>query len=68
MITMSPARPNKAGMTPQQLRQIIEAAGITQAQAAERLGVRRNTVVRWLMGHTPISKPMAFLIRHEFKK
>lgn len=62
-----PARPRPAHMTPQQFREIIEAAGVTQGEAAERLGVTRQTVVRWLGNSTPIDKANATLIRATFK-
>ena len=63
---MSPARPNKAAMTPKQFRELIDASGLTQQQVADRLGVSRNTVVRWLMGKVPISRAFANLIRLSF--
>ena len=31
-------------------RQILEAAGFKQVQAAEALGISRNSLVRWLKG------------------
>lgn len=62
--TMTP-RPRKASMTPRQFRGII--AGVKQGEAAERLGVSRQTVVRWLSGFTRINAANANLIRLTFK-
>jgi transcriptional regulator with XRE-family HTH domain len=36
---------------------------LTQQEAADRLGVHRRTVLRWLHGHTPISEAVSLLIR-----
>lgn len=52
-------------MTPRQFRGII--AGVKQGEAAERLGVSRQTVVRWLSGFTRINAANANLIRLTFK-
>lgn len=62
-----PARPQPAHMTPAELRTLIEAAGLTQGEAADKLGVTRPTVVRWLSGYTPIGKANANLIRLTLK-
>ena len=61
-------RPRPAVMTPAELRAIIEASGLTQGEFAERLGVTRTTVCRWLSKWTPISRPNAEMIRREFAK
>ncbi len=67
MIGTMPPEPASQAMKPREFRDIIEAAEITQEEAAERLGVSRPTVVRWLSGRTPISKSKAKLIRAVFK-
>lgn len=54
-------------MTPDEFRTILDAAGLKQGEAAERLGVTRQTVVRWLGNVTPIGKANANLIRLTFK-
>lgn len=54
-------------MTPDEFREILEAAGVKQGEAAERLGVTRQTVVRWLSNFTPIGRANANLIRLTFK-
>lgn len=65
---MSPARPAKAAMTPKQLRSLLERKKLTQEEAATKLGYSRNTVVRWLMGMTPINRANAALIEKEIGK
>lgn len=51
-------------MTPTELRRLIKAAGLaTQGEAAERIGVHRNTISRWLNRDTPIHQAAAALIR-----
>jgi DNA-binding transcriptional regulator YiaG len=41
-------------MTSQELKTIRAKLGLSQAALAARLGVQRNTVVRWEMGLHPI--------------
>ena len=41
-------------MTPNELKATIRLLGLTQQALADRLGIQRNTVVRWLMGVNPI--------------
>lgn len=52
---MSPARPNRAAMTPKQLRALFARKKVKHIHAAERLGIAHSTVLRWLNGSTPIS-------------
>lgn len=53
-------------MTPTQLRALMSAAGIaTQVQLAERVGVHKVTVTRWMTGRTPIGPASAALIREK---
>lgn len=66
MIKM-PAKPRPAAMEPKKLRAIIEAAGLSQRKAAKLLGVARQTVTRWLSGHTPISRANTRLINEVLK-
>lgn len=63
-----PARPNKAYMTQNEFRELIDDSGLKQGAVAERLKVARQTVVRWLSGRTPINKANALLIRSVLKK
>jgi transcriptional regulator with XRE-family HTH domain len=53
-------------VSPTTLRRLIENAGISQGEAAKRLGVTRQTVVRWLGGKSPISRTAAKLIQATF--
>jgi hypothetical protein len=56
-------RPRPAVMTPDEFRAPLDASGLTQAGAADRLGVTGATVFNWLEGHTPITEDRAALIR-----
>ena len=60
--------PRKAAMKPTELQRIISLNGLNQTTAADRLGVSRHTVIRWLLGTTPISAASAALIRATFGK
>ena len=62
-----PRQPAKAAMSPREFRDVIEAADITQEEAAKKLGVSRPTVVRWLAGTTPICTSKAKLISLVFR-
>ena len=48
-------------MTPEQFTRLRNGLGLTQAQAAERLGVHRVTVARWEAGMRAIPEPTARL-------
>lgn len=50
-------------MTPAQFRALLAKAGLNQSTGAERLGVSRRTVIRWLNGETPISARNALFIK-----
>ena len=54
-------------MTPDEFRALLDAAGLTQAAAAARLGVTGPTVFSWLEGHTPIAEDKARLIRERIR-
>ena len=55
-------------MKPDELRRLMEAAGVTKKTALARLlGVHRATVYRWLGGTTPIDAANAMLIRSKLK-
>jgi DNA-binding transcriptional regulator YiaG len=56
-------RPRPTAMTPDEFRALLDASGLTQATAADRLGVTGATVFNWLEGHTPITDDRAALIR-----
>jgi transcriptional regulator with XRE-family HTH domain len=49
--------------SPEYLRKLIEDAGITQAKAAELLGVAPRTVRSWLSGDNAIPWAMAECLR-----
>jgi transcriptional regulator with XRE-family HTH domain len=48
-------------MTPEQFRRLRDAVGLTQAEAAERLGVTRLSVARYETGARGIPEPVARL-------
>ena len=52
----------RAAMTGQELRELIQRAGMTQAEAAERIGVHLRTLLRWLSGETKINRGWQSLI------
>ncbi len=45
-------------------KEIRDELGMTQAQIAEQLGVKENTVYRWEAGRLPISKTVALALAH----
>ena len=51
-------------MSPEELKELIERAGITQAEAADKIGVHRITINRWLNGRESISAKNAFYVHH----
>ncbi len=51
-------------ITPQEIRAIIESAGLSRAQAAAAVGVTEVTIWRWLEGR---SSPHSIFVR-ELKK
>jgi transcriptional regulator with XRE-family HTH domain len=56
-------------MTGDELRALMEFNGVTNAsQLAEKIGVHRNTVSRWLKGDRRIDKAAAALIFTVLKK
>ena len=59
--------PRAAAMTPAELRRLIAASGRTITDAAERLGVCRQTMTRWLNGSTPIGRAQAVLAKQLLK-
>lgn len=59
--------PRKPAMTPEQLNRIFTASGLTRVEFAERLGVTRITLFRWMTGRQAIGNPYAVLIRQTFK-
>ena len=50
-------------MKPDELQRLLDSNNLNQTTGAERLGVSRHTVIRWLAGTTPISGASAALIR-----
>lgn len=51
-------------MTPTQLKAIREQLGWTQAELADKLGVRMNSVWRWESGEVPIAETVALAVDH----
>lgn len=49
-------------MTPEQLRAALERLGLTQAEAARRLGVTLRSVQHWVSGSRKIGRPVAMLV------
>jgi DNA-binding transcriptional regulator YiaG len=56
-------RPRPTAMTPDEFRALLDASGLIQAAAADRLGITGATVFNWLEGRTPITDDRAALIR-----
>src|SRR5439155_23665760 len=50
-------------MTGDELRRLREAAGLTQAELAERLGTTVTSVSRWETGQRRIAEPIARFVR-----
>jgi transcriptional regulator with XRE-family HTH domain len=50
-------------MTPAELRAILARLGLSQTQAARRIGVGLRTVNRWVRGEAGIPRPIALLFR-----
>lgn len=67
-VLVMPAKPQKAAMTPDELRKLMERAGVArQEDLAVIVGKHRITVNRWLTGKTPIGEALALLIRDKLK-
>ena len=68
--TMTDTMPNTSkAMEPDELRQLMDANGVAGAsQLAEKIGVHRNTVHRWLKGTRRIDRAAAALIFTVLKK
>jgi len=49
-------------MTPDDLRRIRRALGLTQGELADELGVHQVTVARWEVGMRRIPEPVARLV------
>ena len=60
--------PRKAAMKPDELQRLLDKNDLNQSTGAERLGVNRRTVIRWLQGTTPIRPASAALIRNTLGK
>lgn len=50
-------------MTPAAFRTALDRLGLTQSEAARRLGVDPRTVRRWIAGDRKIPGPVAVLLR-----
>lgn len=65
---MTAAPKRKAAMSAQELRDLMDANGVKYASdLAERIGVNRSTVTRWLHGGHTINRATALLIRSILK-
>ena len=51
-------------MTAEAFQALRARLGLTQAELAEKLGVKRNTVNRWEMGLLPIQTITALAVQH----
>jgi transcriptional regulator with XRE-family HTH domain len=49
-------------MTPDELKIHITHLGMTQAEFADALGVRRSAVSTWVNGHSPIPQTTAIIV------
>lgn len=65
---MSPSKANDQAMKPTTLRALLKTNKLSISKAAERLGISRVTLHRWLNGSTPISRANAALIEQTFPK
>jgi transcriptional regulator with XRE-family HTH domain len=61
---MSPA---KKAMTADELRTLLERAGVSQLQLATKLGIDKGTVNRWATGKSGINQFVANAIRAALK-
>ena len=50
-------------MTPQELKDLRRAAGVSQNGLARKLGMSKSQVQRWEYGRSPISQAMDIAIR-----
>lgn len=50
-------------MTPDEMKELQAALGMTNAQLAEAIGVSESTIVKLRGGQHPIRKPIAAAIR-----
>ncbi len=55
-------------MEPDDFRALLKRKGLTQEQAAEKLGVSRRTIIRWCDGTSRIDERSALLIRARIGK
>jgi DNA-binding transcriptional regulator YiaG len=50
-------------MSPQQFRQALRQLGMSQVQAAKRLGVNPRTVRRWVAGDSRIPESVSLVLQ-----
>ena len=50
-------------MTPRQLRAALKRLGLSQSEAARRLGIQQSTMNRWLAGERKIPGPVAAALK-----
>ena len=55
-------------MTPAEIRAALATLGLTQAEAAKRLGVTLRTVQHWVAGTRNPGQPVCMLLREWLKK
>jgi len=55
-------------LTGKQLQAALERLGMTQAEAAKRLGVTDRTVRRWVAGDTRIPEAVTIVVRSWLKE
>ena len=57
----------KLPMTKREFRDLLDAAGLSQAEAGRLLGITARTINRWIHGDVPISRVMAVFIKSKIK-
>ena len=50
-------------MSPQQFRQVLRQLGLSQVQAAKRLGVNPRTLRRWVAGDSRIPESVGLVLQ-----
>ncbi len=59
--------PSKRAMEPAEFAKLLEKSGLTQVEAAAKIGVDKQTVHRWIKGTRGIDQFKAAAIRKALK-